>query len=147
MNKRDQVFVYNKTREVFVGTEVAVAQTYLPRLIGLLGKTARWSKPGRGLWILPSRGVHTIGMLFPIDLVFLDENKAVIHLEEYVRPWRVSRVCLRASSVLELPAHTIFKTGTQIGDRMEIASQRSIFRRAADGACASSPVTTGVDSA
>jgi len=116
------VSVFNKTREVFVGTEVSVAQSYLPRLIGLLGKTARWSKPGRGLWILPSRGVHTIGMLFPIDLVFLDEEKTVIHLEEYVRPWRVSRVCLKALSVLELPAHTIFKTGTQIGDLMEIAS-------------------------
>jgi len=126
LNRDDQVFVYNKTRDVFVGTDVVVANTYLRRLIGLLGKTARWSKPGRGLWILPSHGVHTIGMVFPIDLLFLDQDKSVILLEEHVRPWRVSRVCLRASSVLELPAHTIFRTGTKIGDRMEIASQRSL---------------------
>ncbi len=63
------VYVYNKTRETFVATEAAVADSYLRRLIGLLGKTKRWAKLGRGLWIIPSRGVHSIGMLFPIDLV------------------------------------------------------------------------------
>lgn len=120
MNEESQVYVYNRTREAFVGTEVTVADTYLARLVGLLGKTARWARPGRGLLIVPSRGVHTIGMLFPIDLVFLDQNKAVIHLEEYVRPFSFSRICLKASSVLELPPHTIFRTGTRVGDRLEI---------------------------
>ena len=120
MNEECQVYVYNRTREAFVGTEVTVAGTYLARLVGLLGKTARWARPGRGLLIVPSRGIHTIGMLFPIDLVFLDQNKAVIHLEEYVRPFSFSRICLKASSVLELPPHTIFRTGTRIGDRLEI---------------------------
>ena len=67
-----RVYVFNKTRETFVATEAALADTYWGRLVGLLGKTRRWARPGRGLWIYPSHGVHTIGMLFPIDLVFLD---------------------------------------------------------------------------
>lgn len=114
------VYVYNRTRERFLGTEVTVADSYLRRLVGLLGKTKRWSRPGRGLWIKNSHGVHTIGMLFSIDLVFLDPANLVVHVEEFVRPFRISAVSLRAKSVIELPAHTVFRTGTQVGDKIEI---------------------------
>ncbi|MGB7753038.1 MAG: DUF192 domain-containing protein [Candidatus Acidiferrales bacterium] len=115
------VYIYNKTRETFVATEATVADSYLRRLVGLLGKTKRWAQLGRGLWIVPSRGVHTIGMMFPIDLIFLSKEKEVVHVEEHLRPFRISAVSLKATSVLELPAHTVFRTGTQVGDRMEIA--------------------------
>lgn len=115
------VYVYNKTQETFVATEATVADSYFPRLIGLLGRTKRWAQPGRGLWIVPSRGVHTIGMLFPIDLIFLSKEKQVVHVEEHVRPFRISAVSLKTSSILELPAHTIYRTGTKIGDQLEIA--------------------------
>src|ERR1700727_1286764 len=112
------VYIYNKTRETFVATEATVADSYLRRLVGLLGKTKRWAQLGRGLWIVPSRGVHTIGMMFPIDLIFLSKEKEVVYVEEHVRPFRISKVSLKATSVLELPAHTVFGTGTQVGDRM-----------------------------
>jgi hypothetical protein len=115
------VYVYNKTQETFVATEATVADSYFPRLVGLLGRTKRWAQPGRGLWIVPSRGVHTIGMLFPIDLIFLSKEKQVVHVEEHVRPFRISAVSLKTSSILELPAHTIYRTGTKIGDQFEIA--------------------------
>ena len=61
-------------------------------------------------------------MLFPIDLIFLNKQKEVVHLEEHVRPFRISKVSLKASSVLELPPHTIYRSGTQVGDRFEISS-------------------------
>jgi uncharacterized membrane protein (UPF0127 family) len=115
------VYVYNQTRETFVATQATVADSYFSRLIGLLGKTRRWAQLGKGLWIVPSRGVHTIGMLFPIDLIFLSKQKEVVHIEEYVRPFRISRVLLKATSVLELPPHTIYRSRTQVGDRLEIA--------------------------
>jgi len=123
--KADQsrvLYVYNKTRETFVATEAIVADSYVRRLVGLLGKTKRWTRLGTGLWIVPSSGVHTIGMLFPIDLIFLNKDKEVIHIEEYVRPFRISKVSLKANSVLELPPHTIYRSGTQVGDRLEISS-------------------------
>jgi uncharacterized membrane protein (UPF0127 family) len=113
--------VYNKTRETFVATEAVVADHYLLRLVGLLGKTKSWAKLGRGLWIIPSRGVHSIGMLFPIDLVFLSKEKKVVHVEEHFRPFRVSRVSLKASSVLELPIHTIYRSKTQVGDTLQVS--------------------------
>jgi uncharacterized protein len=121
-NGKRVVYVYNRTRETFVATEAAVADSYLRRLVGLLGKTKRWARQGCGLWIVPSRGVHTIGMMFPIDLIFLGKDREVVHVEEYVRPFRISKVSLKADSVLELPAHTVYRSGTQVGDQMEIAS-------------------------
>jgi uncharacterized protein len=119
-----EVYVYNKTRETFVATEAKVANSYFTRLVGLLGKTKRWAQLGKGLWIVPSRGVHTIGMLFPIDLIFLSKEKEVVHVEEHVRPFRISRVSLKAMSVLELPPHTIYRSRTQVGDQLEIARMK-----------------------
>ena len=118
-NSKD-IYVYNKTRETFVATKAKVADGYLSRLVGLLGKTRRWARAGQGLWIVPSHGVHTIGMLFAIDLIFLDTGRQVVHIEEHVRPFRISRVSLKASSILELPPHTVFRTGTRVGDQLEI---------------------------
>ncbi len=123
-NHSSAVYVYNQTRDTFVATEVAVANTYLGRLVGLLGKTRRWARPGRGLWIVPSHGVHTVGMLFPIDLIFLDQSKNVVHIEEHLRPFSISKISIKASSVLELPPHTVFRTGTRVGDRLEILPLR-----------------------
>lgn len=120
-SRNGHVYIYNKTRESFVATEAKVADGYFSRLIGLLGKTRRWARPGQGLWIVPSHGVHTIGMLFSLDLIFLDRKKVVVHMEQYVRPFRISSVSLKAASVLELPPHTIFRTGTQVGDQLEIS--------------------------
>ncbi len=121
-NGKGIVYVYNKTRETFVATEATVADSYVRRLVGLLGKTKRWARFGCGLWIIPSRGVHTIGMLFPIDLIFLSKEKEVVHVEEFVRPFRISKVSLKAASVLEVPAHTIYRTGTKVGDLLEISA-------------------------
>ena len=115
-----QVYVYNKTRETFVATEAEVADTYFRRLIGLLGRTQRWARAGRVLWIVPSYGVHTLGMMFSIDLVYLDSQGKVVHIEEYVRPFRISKVSLKTRSVLELPPHTVFRTRTQIGDQFVV---------------------------
>ena len=115
------IYVYNKTRETFVATEATVADSYVRRLVGLLGKTKRWARLGAGLWIVPSRGVHTIGMMFPIDIIFLGKEKEVVYVEEYVRPFRISSVSLKAASVLELPPHTIYRTGTKVGDKLEIS--------------------------
>lgn len=120
------VYVYNKTRETFIATQAQVADSYFTRLVGLLGKTRGWAQLGRGLWIMPSRGVHTIGMLFPIDLIFLSKDKEVVHIEEHVRPFRVSRVSLKAMSVLELPPHTVYHSRTHVGDQLEIARLKRV---------------------
>ncbi|MGO8814371.1 MAG: DUF192 domain-containing protein, partial [Terriglobia bacterium] len=119
------ICVYNKTREKFVATHATVADGYFSRLVGLLGTTRRWARPGNGLWIVPSHGVHTIGMMYALDLIFLDRQLTVVGVEEHVRPFRISKVSFKADSVLELPVHTVFRTETRVGDQMEISRVRA----------------------
>jgi|SRR5579863_4518277 len=115
---RSDVYVYNKTKEAFLALRVKVADTILGRLVGLLGK--RSLKPEAGVWIVPGNSIHTFGMLFTIDAVFIDKNFKVVGLRELLRPFSVTRPIFRAESVIELPPHTIFKSGTQLGDQLEI---------------------------
>ncbi len=117
-SKQRQVFVYNKTRETFLAFRVVVADSIVGRLVGLLGR--RSLPPDSGVWIVPSNAVHTIGMLFSFDLVLIDKNFKVVGLRELVRPFTVTWPNHRAESVLELPAHSIFRSRTQIGDQLLI---------------------------
>ena len=112
------VFVYNQTRETFLAFRVKVADSVIGRLVGLLGK--RFLKPGSGVWIVPANSVHSIGMLFTFDLVLIDKDFKVVGLRELVRPFKITRPNFRAESVIELPAHTIFKSRTEIGDTLVI---------------------------
>jgi uncharacterized membrane protein (UPF0127 family) len=78
---------------------------------------------GQGLWIVPSRGVHTFAMRFPIDVIYLDGGNTVIYAEENLKPWRVAPVRMSAASVLELPGSTLSSTRTAVGDEIEITLQ------------------------
>jgi uncharacterized membrane protein (UPF0127 family) len=120
------VSLENRTRETLLAEDAIVADTFLSRLVGLLGQRPAWAQARRGLWIIPSRGVHTLGMRFPIDVIFLDRKNSVVHIEENLRPWRVSRVIGNARSVIELPAHTIGESHTEIGDQIAVSQSRRL---------------------
>ena len=106
----------NLTQGTTVAERVTIADTFLPRLIGLLGK--RHLDSGCGLLIKPSSGVHTIGMLFAIDVVALDGNLCVFRLWENLVPFRVTAVSLKTRTVLELPAGQIRARHLQVGDQL-----------------------------
>jgi uncharacterized protein len=125
-------YAFNRTRETFLVTELCVADTHWTRLKGLLGKSRASFWAGKGLWIVPCHGVHTFAMSFPIDVVYLDENNTIVHIEENVKPWRVTPLRMEASTVLELPARTVWSTSTKIGDRVEIQLERETTASAAD---------------
>lgn len=116
------IYAFNQTRQTFLATEMRVANTHWQRLRGLLGTNTSSFQSGRGLWIVPCRGVHTIAMRYPIDVVYLDANDSVVHVEENVRPWRLTPVRMDATTIIELPARTVWNTGTKPGDQIEIAS-------------------------
>ncbi len=111
---------FNKTRQVYLATELTVAQTHWSRLRGLLGVSPDDFRNGYGLWIRPCHGVHTLAMRFPIDVVYLNRAGTVVHVEHNLQPWRFSPIRMQAASVLELPSHTVARTETALGDSIEI---------------------------
>ncbi len=112
------VYIYNQTKETFLAFRVKVADSVFSRMVGLLGK--RSLEPESGVWIVPCNSIHTIGMLFTIDVVLVDKNLKVVGLHEFIRPFSITRPNLSAESVIELPPHTIFKSGTTVGDQLVI---------------------------
>ena len=77
------------------------AEDFISRLLGLHAHPPLQSN--RGLWLRPCKAVHTIGLGYPIDVVFLDRRFRPVRIEEHVRRNRIL-VCWRAHSVVELPA-------------------------------------------
>ncbi len=114
-------YALNQTRQAYLARHLRIAGTHWSRFRGLMGTDASSFPAGQGLWIVPSRGVHTFAMRFPIDVVYLDRDKVVVYLEENLKPWRLAPVRLRANSVLELPGSTLSSTQTAVGDKIEIS--------------------------
>src|SRR5438445_12507474 len=102
--------VVNKTKGTVVGDSIRLADSGLTRIVGLLGE--RELLPGDGLLIVPSQGVHTWGMLFPIDVVVLDGEWNVLALRRSLRQFRITRVFWKAAAVLELPSGILDSTLT-----------------------------------
>ena len=116
--KYREVFVYNQTKETFLAFRVKVADSVLGRLIGLLGRKSL--KADSGVWIVPANSIHSIGMLFTFDAVMIDKDFKVVGLRELVRPFRIVWPKRHAESVIELPAHSIFRSRTEVGDQLVI---------------------------
>jgi uncharacterized membrane protein (UPF0127 family) len=120
----------NVTRQSFVALSVRRADTMLARLRGLLGKRRLDSD---GLWVVPSRGIHTIGLLFSIDVVYLDAEKKVIHLVERLGPFRIAPVKMNAHTLLLLPVQSIYTSRTKVGDKILICSPEALPAYSAAG--------------
>jgi uncharacterized protein len=112
-----KIKVRNETRNTVLADAAQLANTSATRRTGLL-KHKRL-EPGDGLWIVPCESVHTFFMKFPIDLVYLDKRRKVRKVRHAVPAWRLS-MCLTAHSVLELPAGTVQRTGTLVGDELAV---------------------------
>jgi hypothetical protein len=116
------VRVVNASRGTVLGDSIRVAETGLTRIVGLLGE--RKLADGDGLLIVPSEGVHTWGMQFPIDIAVLDGDWKIIAVRHDLRPFRMTRVFWKAAAVLELPKGALDATSTVVGDTL-------MFERAA----------------
>lgn len=107
--------VRNLTRGTILADRATAAATSRERRTGLLRHESLVE--GEGLWIAPCEAIHTFGMKFSIDVVFLDRSRRIVKIREALPARRIA-VCLRAHSVLELPAGTVRRTATAVGDQL-----------------------------
>lgn len=114
----EEVAVFNTAKKSWLGEHIQVADRGLDRLVGLLGRPSL--VPGTGLLIIPTQAIHTVGMSFPIDVVFIDKHYRVVGVRKNIRPYRMTRIFWRALGVLELPIGMIDSTRTEVGDQLRV---------------------------
>lgn len=94
-----------------------VADGFRSRLRGLLGRDGL-----TGVLVIPgARSVHTIGMRFPIDVAFCDEDMFVLRILTVPR-YRMTRPCLRSRHAIEAEAGSFARWGVEVGQQLEIRS-------------------------
>ena len=89
-------YALNRTRHAYLARHLRIADTHWSRFCGLMGTEAGSFPAGQGLWIVPSRGVHTFAMRFPIDVIYLDSDKSCCaprRKSEAVAPRSASAAC------------------------------------------------------
>ena len=114
--------------QVFIADKCYVAERFLERFLGLMGRAQLSS--GEGMLFPQCKSVHMWFMKIPIDIIFLNIDQAnsdvtlrrISSLHQNVRPWKFIPVSdFGASEVLELPAGTIQKNSLQVGDSLCIS--------------------------
>ena len=124
-------YAFNRTRATYLATDLFIARTHWSRFRGLMATDSSNFRRGQGLWINPSRGIHTFAMRFPIDAVYLDRDRVVVHIEEGLKPWRVAPIRITATSVLELPTGTVQESATALGDQIDFLLEHPLHTEAA----------------
>ncbi len=109
------IIIINQTRDIVVTQAEEVADTFLKRLVGLLGRSSLPEQSG--LIITPCNQIHSFFMKFPFDAVFLTRDNRVIYFIEDMKPFRASPLIKKAAAVLELPAGTIQLCGIEKHDQ------------------------------
>ena len=96
------------------------AHRFFSRLIGLLGT----EKPdyGKCLHIIPCTSVHTFGMKYPIDILFLDRHDCVVKCVSRQKPNRIVQSPRSTKSVLELPSGFIEENGILKNHKLDVTS-------------------------
>jgi len=108
----------NQTKNTVLAEDVALADTPLKRIQGLLGK--RDFPAGQALIIKPCNAIHTLFMRFPIDVLFVGRNYQVRQTLASLKPFRLSKIYFQAKLAIELPSGTIKGSLTSIGDLLSL---------------------------
>lgn len=75
----------------------------------------RWSVAERD----GTRRPRSIGVRFPLDLVFYDRRRVVVGVVRALQSWRLSPLCLGAVGLIELPEGTVEASHPALGDQLE----------------------------
>lgn len=83
--------------------DVQVANSFWTRFMGLMGRAQL--EASEGLLLMKTNSIHTCFMRFPIDVIYLDQDYTVLHVQT-VAPWRVGALVKGTKHVLELAEGT-----------------------------------------
>nr|MBC7243914.1 DUF192 domain-containing protein [Chloroflexota bacterium] len=110
--------LYHADQQRFIINNLEIATNVRSRTRGLIGHAPL--EPGQALMIPQSRWIHTFGMSFTIDAVYVDKKWHIVALTENLLPGRIDRPVLRAQAVIEMAAGEIRRLGLKVGDHLEL---------------------------
>ncbi len=112
------VRLWNPIRNTVLGQNVRIAHSHRDRMIGLLKE--KTLTDGKGLLLQGTRSIHTFGMRFPIDVIYLDVAGRVLCTIHSLPPNHIGPFRWGVHAVLEMGAGTIERSQTQVGDFLKM---------------------------
>jgi uncharacterized membrane protein (UPF0127 family) len=110
----------NAGTQATIADHLHIAFDSASRRTGLLRHDAL--ADGHALIIAPTNAIHTWFMKFPIDVAFVAKDGRIVKIRSSLRAWRLAAVW-RAYAVIELPAGTLDRSSTVVGDRLVVVSR------------------------
>jgi len=110
--------LYDLDQQRSIVDNLETAEALADRTRGLLGHEPL--QHGQGMLIRPCRWIHTFGMSFPIDVLYVNRRWRIVAVSENLRPGRMDRPVPHAWFVVEMAAGAIRHAGLRVGDRVEI---------------------------
>lgn len=125
LRRRDgRVALHNARSGGLIAATVLTAFESKGRRAGLL---AYASLPaGVAMVIAPSNAIHTFFMRFAIDVAFVARDGRIVKTHRSLGPWRIA-AALGAYAVVELPAGTLARLDTVVGDRLVLVKEPAII--------------------
>lgn len=90
--------VYYGEREI--AGNILVANSFFKRLIGL--KRFKELKDDEGMLLYPCSRIHTFGMKFDIDVVFLSKDMTILDIQQRMAPGQICKKVKNTHKILEL---------------------------------------------
>jgi uncharacterized membrane protein (UPF0127 family) len=112
----------NATKNTVLSDRCRFANSVIKRMIGLLNR--KMLATGEGLLIDRCYGIHTFGMRFSLDVLFLDKDLRVMRAVAGLPPLRTC-IVRKAVYVLELPVGAIQRSRTEAGDQIQFRTSEN----------------------
>lgn len=119
------VKVINVTQQITIAERAEIAQSFLAKAVGLLGRSS--ISEGTGLVLSSTNSIHMFFMRFAIDALFIDKDGNVIKVLHSLKPWRISPIVWQAYHCIELPSETARMTLTKEGDQIALVSLEGVL--------------------
>jgi uncharacterized protein len=115
-----RVRIENSSRGTVVAANVEMADGFISRFMGLMGR--RDWPASDGMVIEPCSSIHCFFMRMPIDVAFVDRDWRVLKTVDSLKPWRLGPMIRKTRRVIELPAGSLQRTGSEPGDQLVLVA-------------------------
>lgn len=111
---KQSAIIISRHGETIISLGGLQTETTVERLGGLL--LTNQLAPQQGLWLTSCNSIHTFGMKYSLDLIYVDKCDEICAIVENIKPWRIS-LCIKAKATIELIAGSISQFDIRKGDR------------------------------